>query len=146
MAEAIKAFVALDTGMSQDVVERSLPRGGNVEIVGMVEGLDESWLTLQETPNDLLIVACTGHSEKALFLIDGAVKQRPSRPVVIFSFGSPNGFVKRVFEVGADDVILLPRDSEEVRFALQKAMARKSGGTGAVYGAQAPLVCVLGPK
>src|SRR3954453_2103069 len=100
MADSIKAFVAIDAGVTRDAVERSLPEGGDVEVVGVVEGLDEAWLTLQEVPNDLLIVACAGHSEKALVLIDGAVKQRPSRPVVIFGHGSPNGFVKRVFEAG----------------------------------------------
>src|SRR5207247_9811953 len=47
---------------------------------------------------------------------------------------------------GADDVVVLPQDPEEVRFMLQKAMARKSGGSGSVMGSQAQLVCVLGPK
>jgi pilus assembly protein CpaE len=146
MSDSIKAFVALDAGMSREVVEQALPHSGNVDIVGIVEGLDEAWLTLQEVANDVLVVACAGHSEKALVLIDGAVKQRPSRPVIVFGYGSPNGFVDRVFGVGADDVVVLPQDPEEVRFALQKAMARKSGGSGSVMGSQAQLVCVLGPK
>jgi len=146
MAESIKAFVALDVGMSRELVEQSLPSAASVQVVGLVEGLDEAWLTLQEVPNDLLVVACAGHSEKALVLIDGAVKQRPSRPVVVFGQGSPNGFVNRVFEVGADDVLVLPEDPENVLFSLQKAMARKSGGAGSVSGGPAQLVCVLGPK
>jgi pilus assembly protein CpaE len=148
MAESIKAFIALDTGISREVVEQSLPleSESDVQVVGIVEGLDEAWLTLQEVPNDLLVVACTGHSEKALVLIDGAVKQRPTRPVVVFGYGSPNGFVSRVFEAGADDVVVLPQDPEAVRFSLQKAMARKSGGGSSRVGGTAPLVCVLGPK
>jgi pilus assembly protein CpaE len=146
MAETIKTFVALDTGMSRDAVENSLPRGGDVEIVGLVEGLDEAWLTLQEVPNDVLVIACAGHSERALLLIDGAIKQRPSRPVVVFGHGSPNGFVNRVFQVGADDVLVLPQDPEAVRFTLEKAIARKSGGSTGSTGGQANLVCVLGPK
>jgi pilus assembly protein CpaE len=146
MAEAIKAFIALDTGMSRAVVEESLPSDGDIEVVGVVEGLDEAWLTLQEVPSDLLVVACTGHSEKALVLIDGAVKQRPNRPVVVFGYGSPNGFVSRVFEAGADDVLVLPQDPESVRFALEKAIVRKAGASGARMGGQAELICVLGPK
>jgi pilus assembly protein CpaE len=146
MADHIKAFVALDTGMSRDVVEQSLPQGGDVDIVGVVEGLDEAWLTLQEVPNDLLVVACAGHSERALVLIDGAVKQRPSRPVVVFGYGSTNGFVNRVFQAGADDMVVLPQDPDTVRFALEKAVARKTGGTGSAVGRQGSLVCVLGPK
>src|SRR5437762_14142931 len=147
MVPAIRAFVALDTGMSREVVSESFPHDASVEIIGMVEGLDEAWLTLQEVPNDLLVVACAGHSEKALVLIDGAVKQRPSRPVVIFGHASPNGFVRRVFEAGADDVIVLPQDPEGIRFALEKALVRKSGGAlSTSSGGQAEVVCILGPK
>jgi pilus assembly protein CpaE len=146
MADRIKAFVALDSGMSREVVEQSPPRSGEVDVVGLVEGLDEAWLTLQEVVNDILVVACAGHSEKALVMIDGAVKQRPSRPVVVFGYGSPNGFVDRVFGVGADDLVVLPQDPEAVRFALQKAIARKSGSTASLSGSQGQLVCVLGPK
>src|SRR5438874_13842182 len=100
MADPIRAFIAVDAGMSRQVVEDSLPTDNSVQVVGLVEGLDEAWLTLQEITSDVLVVACAGHSEKALVLIDGAVKQRPSRPVVIFGFGSPNGFVSRVFQAG----------------------------------------------
>jgi pilus assembly protein CpaE len=146
MADPIKAFVAIDAGLSRESVELSLPRGGDVDVVGLVEGLDEAWMTLQEVPNDVLVIACAGHSEKALVLIDGAIKQRPSRPVVVFGHGSPNGFVNRVFQAGADDVLVLPQDPEAVRFALEKAIARKTGGTGASPGSQGHLVCVLGPK
>jgi pilus assembly protein CpaE len=147
MASAIRAFVALDTGMSRDVVTEALPRDdGSIDLVGVVEGLDEAWLTLQEVPNDLLVVACSGHSEKALVLIDGAVKQRPSRPVIVFGYGSPNGFVNRVFEAGADDVVILPQDPDAVRFALQKAIARKAGAAGTLSAGQAQMICVLGPK
>jgi pilus assembly protein CpaE len=142
----IRAFVALDTGMSREVIAESFPRDGEIQIVGIVEGLDEAWLTLQEVANDLLIIGCAGHSEKALVLIDGAVKQRPSRPVVVIGYGSPNGFVSRVFEAGADDVVMLPQDPEGIRFALQKAIARKAGGSGTVSAGQGQMVCVLGPK
>jgi pilus assembly protein CpaE len=74
------------------------------------------------------------------------VRQKPARPVVVMSLGSPNGFVRRVFEAGADDVIVLPETQDGVRFALQKAMARKVGATGVGSLATAPLVAVLGPK
>jgi len=146
MADRINALVALDTGMTADAVERALPTDGHINLVGVVDGVDEAWTTLQETPVDLLVVACVGHSERALFLIDGAVKQRPSRPVVVFTQGSQNGFVRRVFEAGADDVVVLPQTPEDVRFVLEKAMARRNrNGTDSAV-KQAPLICVLGPK
>jgi pilus assembly protein CpaE len=146
MADRIKALVALDTGMTADAVERAIPADGQIDLVGLVDGLDEAWTTLQETPVDLLVVACVGHSERALVLIDGAVKQRPARPVVVFTHGSQNGFVRRVFEAGADDVVVLPQPADDVRFVLEKAMARRNRNGGSSPVKQAPLVCILGPK
>jgi pilus assembly protein CpaE len=66
--------------------------------------------------------------------------------VIVLSYGSPNGFTRRIFAAGADDVVMLPVASEEeVLFAVQKAIARKAGGETATL-SRAPLVCVLGPK
>jgi pilus assembly protein CpaE len=60
--------------------------------------------------------------------------------------GSPNGFVRRVFEAGADDIVRLPESTDEVYFSLQKAVARKQGAAVASGTTLAPLICVLGPK
>ena len=107
MSGQIRAFVAMDSGVDQNLVQSSLPSDSEIQIVGLVDGLEESWATLQETPADLLVVACAGYSDRALFLIDGAVRQRPERPVIVLSEGSPNGFVRRIFESGADDILTL---------------------------------------
>jgi pilus assembly protein CpaE len=142
----IKALVALDAGVNRRLVENALPFDGSVQIVGIVEGLEETWSTMAETPTDMLVVACGGYSDRALFLIEGAVKQRSERPVVVLIEGSANGFVRRVFEAGADDILVLPKSPEDVRFSLEKALARKVG-TGLATGiAVAPMICVLGPK
>jgi pilus assembly protein CpaE len=146
MAEPIRTFVVLDAGVSQGDVERALPRADEVEVVGMVHGIDDAWVRLHETSNDLLIIACAGQSEAVLTLIDNAVTERPRRPVVVLSYGSPNGFTRRVFAAGADDVVMLPVTSDEVLFALQKAIARKAGGSESASFSRAPLICILGPK
>jgi pilus assembly protein CpaE len=146
MARTIKTLVALDTGVSAANVQSALPVGGEIEVWGVVEGFDEAWRTLQETTTDLVVVACGGYSDRALYFIEGAVRETPTRPVVVLCDGSPNGFVRRVFEVGADDIITLPQSSEDVYFALQKAVARKQGAAVASGAALAPLICVLGPK
>jgi pilus assembly protein CpaE len=146
MTNRVKTLVAMEEGVDARMVEASMPSEGNVQIVGMVEGFDASWDVLQETPADLLVVACNGVSDKALFLIDGAVKQRPERPVVVLYTGSPNGFVRRAFDVGADDIVSLPSDPESMQFAIEKVLARRTGGQAGVGIATAPLVCVLGPK
>jgi pilus assembly protein CpaE len=145
MTRSIRALVALEQGVQRELVQESLPLHSEVEIVGIVEGLDASWKTLQETPTDLLVVVCADESDRALFLINGAAKDSPERPIVVLSNGSPNGFIRRVFEAGADDVLTLPEDPEHVRFALQKALARRTGAT-VTGSASAPMLIVLGPK
>ncbi len=147
MSRAAKALVALDAGVEPETVQALLPpEDGEIEVVGVVDGLEDAWSTLQEVPTDLLVVASGGYSDRALFLIDAAVKQRPDRPVVVLTEGSPNGFLKRLFEVGVDDVVTLPESAEGVRFALAKALARRDGAAASTGVSLAPMICVLGPK
>ena len=146
MNSPIKAMIAIDEGLDRDSIQRVLPPNAGIEFVTLVEGLEESWTTLQETAPDIVLVACSGYSDRALFFIDGAVKQRADRPVVVLCEGSPNGFVRRIFEVGADDIVTLPETPEHIRFTLQKAVARKLGAAVATGVALAPMICILGPK
>jgi pilus assembly protein CpaE len=146
MAEPIRTFVVFDAGVNQGEIERLLPQGEEVDVVGLVSGIDDAWVRLHETANDLLIVVCGGQSEAVLNLIDSAVVERPRRPVVVLSYGSANGFTRRVFAAGADDVVMLPVTSDELLFTLQKAVARKEGAEGGGSFVRAPLICVLGPK
>jgi len=62
--------------------------------------------------------------------------------------------VRRVFEAGAEDIVMLPAaysaagggaTSEQIRFALQKAIARRNGAS-AARRTTGELICVLGPK
>jgi pilus assembly protein CpaE len=66
--------------------------------------------------------------------------------VVVLYTGSPNGFVKRVFEAGADDIVSLPAAPDSMQFAFEKVLARRVGGQTGAGIATSPLVCVLGPK
>ncbi|HXV03862.1 MAG TPA: AAA family ATPase, partial [Gaiellaceae bacterium] len=146
MTSRVKTLVALDAGVDPQLIESALPEGSDIQIVAVVDGLEESWTALQETATDLVVVACAGHSERTLVFIDGAVKQRRERPVVVLCESSPNGFVRRVFEAGADDIVTLPETPGNVLFTLQKAVARRSGSATASGVALAPMICVLGPK
>jgi len=146
MASRTRALVALDNGVDSHAIQSMLPDDHTIEVVGIIRGLEESWRTLQETESDLLIVACEGYSDRALYFIDAAVKQQSDRPVVVMTTGSPNGFVRRVFESGADDILTLPEPPERIAFALEKAVARRRGAAVASGIALAPMICVLGPK
>ena len=145
MSGRIRALVAIDSGVDREVVQSALPHDDRIEIAGLVEGLDDAWSTLQATPTELLVVACAGYSDRVLFLIDGAVKQRPERPVIVLCQGSSNGFIRRAFEAGADDFLTLPESAERVLFALEKAVARKLGAVSSSI-ALSPMICILGPK
>ena len=142
----IRTFVAVDASVERSVVQEALPSSGEIEILGVINGLEESWNALQEAPIELLAVACGGHADRALYFIEAALKQRPDRPVVVLAEGAQNGFVRRIFEAGADDVLNLPEVPERVAFAFQKAVARRQGAAAASGLAIAPMVCVLGPK
>jgi pilus assembly protein CpaE len=142
----IRALVAVDSSADREVVQEALPASANIEIVGVIYGLDESWNALQEAPTDLVVIACKGYSDRTLFFISGVVKQRADRPIVVLVEDAENGFVRRVFEAGADDVVVLPESPERVSFTLQKAIARRQGAAVASGVALAPMVCILGPK
>jgi pilus assembly protein CpaE len=146
VAQPVKTLIALESGSDHRAIQDALDLPSEIQIVGFVDGLEESWNALQETPADLLLIGCAGYSDRVLFLIDGAVKQKRERPVVVLCDGPSNGFVRRAFEAGADDFITLPESPQSVAFALQKAMARKQSTLATTSLALAPLVCVVGPK
>ena len=64
MADRIRALVALDSGVDSNYIQSLLPNDTAFEVVGLINGLDESWRTLQETAPDLLIVVCSGYSDR----------------------------------------------------------------------------------
>jgi pilus assembly protein CpaE len=141
-----RTLVSLDTGIDESAVRAALPAASDIQVVGIVRGVDESWTTLQETPADLLVVACTGYSERALFLIASVARERPGMPVVVLAQDAPAGFLRRVFEVGADDALRLPESPDEVNFMIQKVLVRKRAAGTLRDNGTAPMICVLGPK
>jgi len=146
MTDPIRALVVLSDDISSSQLDAVLQDGGAVEVVGYSHSLEHDWQDFLQHQSDLVIVACGSYSDRVAFMIDRAAKQRPDRPVVLMSQTSPNGLLRQAFEAGADDVIALPQSPEEIRFALDKVVARRKGGAAVAGKATAPLVCVLGPK
>jgi pilus assembly protein CpaE len=147
MADAIKAVVALTEEADRTALQGVFPGEPEVQVVGVLENL-EATDPSPESPANLLVVACEDNSNEALGFIQTAVGEHPDRPVVVLCSGAANGFVRRVFDAGADDIVVLGNGSSrhDVLFTFQKAVARKSGSRGAGSGAQGRMVCVLGPK
>ena len=78
--------------------------------------------------------------------MDGAHRSAPDVPIIVLSASSPNGFLRRAFEVGAADMAMFPQTKEQLRFVMSKAIARRPGmGARTASGARAAH-CVLGPK
>jgi pilus assembly protein CpaE len=152
MPESITALVALDAGTDAAGVRDVLTDTRGVEITAVLAGLEESWTALGEHTSDVVIVACPPDSEQALWFIREATRRYPERPIVVLSAASQNGFVQHAFESGADDIVMRSNGDEtsavaaQLRFAVEKAVARRTGSPGSAAGALASLICVLGPK
>ena len=142
----VRALLAVEPGVEAEQVQASLPADAEFNVVGMVSGADEALHWLRDTPADMLLVACAGYSDRALLLLDAVARQNPELSIVVLGHGSPNGFLRRAFEAGADDIIMLPATRDQVRFELQKLLARKQGAETPSSPDTSHLVCVLGPK
>jgi len=146
MAEPLRTLVAVDSGLDARELANIVTSDSHISVVSVVDGMEEAWHTLQSSSCDVLVVACQGYSERALSLIDGAIKQQSGRLVLVLSDGAPAGFVRRVFEAGADDILMMPQTPDQVRFSINKLVARRNGRSDGHSEHQGRLICVLGPK
>jgi pilus assembly protein CpaE len=143
----VKALLAVEPGVDTEQVQESLPADDDFSVVGMVSTPDEALSWLRDSAADMLLVACAGYSDRALLLLDAVSRQDPDLTVVVLGHGSPNGFLRRAFEAGADDIVMLPASREQVRFEIHKLLARKQGVDQAGAASDhSRLVCILGPK
>jgi pilus assembly protein CpaE len=151
---AITALVAVERGIDEDAVRSLLAETRDLELAGVVAGLDAGWTAVTERPTDIVLLACAPESEQALWFLRESARAYPDRPVLVLCPGSPNGFVRHAFEAGAEDLLTLTDDAltrpqaaaEDLMFAVEKAVARRTGAAAGVQGALASLICVLGPK
>jgi pilus assembly protein CpaE len=142
----VKALLAVEPGVDAEGVQESLPADADFNVVGVVSGAEDALRWLRDGVADLLLVACAGYSDRALLLLDAVTRQNPDLNVMVLGHGSPNGFLRRAFEAGADDIIMLPATREQVRFEVHKLLARKQGAVAPTSADTSRLVCVLGPK
>jgi pilus assembly protein CpaE len=142
----VKALLAVEPGVDADGVQDSLPSGEEFNVVGVVTSGEDALNWLRNGIADLLLVACSGYSDRALLLLDAVSRQNPDLSVMVLGHGSPNGFLKRAFEAGADDIVMLPATPEQIHFEVHKLLVRKQGAENPVASENSRLVCVLGPK
>jgi pilus assembly protein CpaE len=142
----VRALLAVEPGVDAEQVQESLPADAEFNVVAVVSGAEEALRWLRDSTADLLLVACAGYSDRALLLLDAVARQSPDLNVVVLGHGSPNGFLRRAFEAGADDIVMLPATPDQVRFEVHKLLARKQGAESPTSSDHSRLVCVLGPK
>jgi pilus assembly protein CpaE len=135
-------YAALEGSLGLEAIRAALPNGTPLRAVSLAE----AGFAGSEIPPaaDLVVVGCSQSHDQALEVIAAASTQRSDRPVVVLYQGSPNGFLERAFEAGADDIVALPQSAGQLGFALEKALARRrNAGVAAAEGA---MITVLGPK
>jgi pilus assembly protein CpaE len=143
-ATPIRALVAVDRLIDARLVEAVVDDPG-INVVGVVE--QAAGVPAVDAAADVLLVVCGAASDDVVAFIDAAARERGDRPLIVVCGGSPNGFVRDVLTSGADDIVLIDETvtpGPETFFAMQKALARRSGG--ALDTTRGSLVCVLGPK
>ena len=145
MDDTIRTLVAVADEIDPAVIDAALADPG-ITILDTSDSLNEDWQAFLGQQSDVVVVACGDYSDRAMHVVDRAVKQRPDRPVVVLAQASPNGVLRQAFEAGADDMIALPQTPQDVRFTLEKVIARRKGNATVSGRVTAPLVAVLGPK
>lgn len=135
-------YAALEGSLGLEAIREALPLGTPLRAVSLAEAGRAG----SEIPQgaDLVIVGCSQSHDQALEVISAATAQRADRPVVVLYHGTPNGFLQRAFEAGADDLVVLPQSAGQLGFALEKALARRRGAGAAA--AEGAMITVLGPK
>jgi pilus assembly protein CpaE len=141
-ARGFNVYAALEGSLGLEAIREALPTGTPIRAVTLAEAGHAGNEVLQGA--DLVIVGCSQAQDEALVVISAATAQRPDRPVVVLYQGSPNGFLERAFEARADDLIALPQLAGQLGFTLEKALARRRGGSAAVI--EGAMITVLGPK
>jgi len=142
----VRALLAVEPGVDSEDVQDSLPADADFNVVAVVSGPEETLGWLRDGIADLLLVACAGYSDRALLLLDSVTRESPELNVMVLGQGSPNGFLRRAFEAGADDIVMLPATPEQIRFEIHKLLARKQGAEAPATAASSRIVCILGPK
>jgi pilus assembly protein CpaE len=136
-------LLLLDAGVEAGPIRAALPPTAPVLIANLGDAVARTGQLLEEAAPDLVLVGCSGHSEVALGVIRNVTGRPGGLPVVVLYQGNPNGFMDPAFEAGADDLIALPFQVQQLAFSLEKVLVRRRGPA---QGDAAPLIVVLGPK
>ncbi len=148
MRGPIRTLVAVEPGLDHGAVEATMPRA-DVQLLGVVDAGND-WDQARSQPADVLVVVCRPGSATMLDVIQQSNRERPDRAVIVLTGTSPNGFMRKAFEAGAEDVVVADEIGEpslDLQFAMEKAVVRRIGASSRdARQDEGELICVLGPK
>ena len=149
----MQALVAVDDEVDRGLIDAVV---GTRPEVTVLDYLEVGGSTASNYGSgDVLLVACGGYTADVQTYVAEAARQHPSRPIVLLCPSTSNGYLREAFNNGVDDVVALPPDtgveaerelSQQLMFALEKALIRKHGGEIERPVGDSRLVCVLGLK
>lgn len=142
--ELLRALVAVDGDVDRATVE-SVVNDDRLQINGVGDP-STGWPNRDDV--DAAVVVCQTDSGAAIDLIEHSIRTRPDRPVVVACTGSPNGYLRRLFAAGAEDVVIVTAGGTpgaETYMALHKAIARRSTAHGTPGGA-GEIITTICPK
>ncbi len=148
MNQTIKALVAAHGRVDAEQIQALFADEPRLALAGIIDN-DTDWGRRSAYEADVLVVACSGPSDEILELIAEEASGRVSKPVIVVCSGSPNGFVRQVFDAGADDIVVaddISLSGREVRFAIEKAMSRRTSAHHEAPTGGGEIICILGPK
>jgi pilus assembly protein CpaE len=137
-----QTVIVADVGIDAELLRGSMPTGP-ARMLSLEDGVDHVLSVVDETKPALIVIGCSAASSSALELLREARSRHEHCAIVVLYGGSPNGFMDRAFQLGADDLITLPQPDGAIAFALEKAVARRRGSGRTTL---APIICIIGPK
>lgn len=153
MTTHVQALVALDDEVDRGLVETLVAAGPHVTVLDYIELGGQT--ASPYGAGDVLIVACMDFRTEVGDYIAQAARQHPDRAVVLLCPNDGNGYIGHAFNLGADDIMVLPSRSgneldPEIRhqllFTLEKAVIRKRGQPTSSESTSGRMICVLGLK
>jgi pilus assembly protein CpaE len=144
----MKTLLAAHGKVDLEIVQQMIATEPGLELTAVIDN-DAAWASRSSHRADALVIACSGPAPAVLDLIQEEMALDSSVPVVVLCAGSPNGFVRQVFEAGADDIVVsdnMAGAGPDVFFAIQKAITRRAAPHIEGGGTHGHLICMLGPK
>jgi pilus assembly protein CpaE len=153
MNSPARALVVFDDRIDRGAVESlvtSDPRVSVDEFVDLVGHRPD-----HDGAGDVVIVACAEYTAEIGDYVTAATRQHPRRPLIVLCSVPPNGHLSDVIAAGAEDILTLPTAmdpdgtrslSEQLVFAVHKALVRRRGAQAGATARLAPMIGVLGLK